>query len=150
MSRMSVDLPDPLAPSTPWIPPRSTRIDTSLIATTGVLDRPTAKDLLTRSTSSAGTSAPTAAAARRAPGSESNDCTPTVERVQPASRAIRSPNSCLDADRSAIYAAQTVARRMSDPPNRARDLAADGSPPRTGCQIAARSHHAPHSEGHVA
>ena len=54
MRRMSVDLPDPFAPSTPWISPRSRRIDTSTTASTGTLRRPTTNDLLTWSTSRAG------------------------------------------------------------------------------------------------
>ena len=54
MRRMSVDLPDPFAPSTPWISPRSRRIDTSTTASTGILRRPTTNDLLTWSTSRAG------------------------------------------------------------------------------------------------
>ena len=37
MSRMSVDLPEPLAPRIPWMSPRSRRIDTSVIAATGLL-----------------------------------------------------------------------------------------------------------------
>ena len=37
MSRMSVDLPEPLAPRIPWMSPRSRRIDTCEIAVTGVL-----------------------------------------------------------------------------------------------------------------
>ena len=36
MRRMRVDLPEPLAPRIPWMSPRSRRIDTSVIAATGL------------------------------------------------------------------------------------------------------------------
>ena len=55
MRRMSVDLPEPLAPRIPWMSPRSRRIDTSEIAATGLRLRPTTNGLLTSSMSSAGT-----------------------------------------------------------------------------------------------
>ena len=37
MRRMSVDLPEPLAPRIPWMSPRSRRIETFEIAVTGFL-----------------------------------------------------------------------------------------------------------------
>ena len=54
MRRMSVDLPEPLAPRTPWMSPRSRRIDTCEIAVTGVFLRPTTNRLLTSSIRRAG------------------------------------------------------------------------------------------------
>ena len=54
MRRMSVDLPEPLAPRTPWMSPRSRRIDTCEIAVTGVFFRPTTNRLLTSSIRRAG------------------------------------------------------------------------------------------------
>ncbi len=55
MRRMSVDLPEPLAPRIPWMSPRSRRSDTSEIATTGLFFRPTTNRLLTSSMRRAGT-----------------------------------------------------------------------------------------------
>ncbi len=52
--RMSVDLPEPLAPRTPWMSPRSRRIDTCEIAVTGFFFRPTTNRLLTSSMRRAG------------------------------------------------------------------------------------------------
>ena len=49
MSRIRVDLPEPLAPRIPWMSPRSRRIDTSEIAATGFFFRPTTNALLTPS-----------------------------------------------------------------------------------------------------
>ena len=57
MSRMRVDLPEPLAPRIPWISPRSRRIDTSSTALTGLCRRPRVNRFVTWSTSSAGTAA---------------------------------------------------------------------------------------------
>ena len=54
MSRMSVDLPEPLAPRIPWMSPRSRRIDTCEIAVTGGFFRPTTNRLLTSSMRRAG------------------------------------------------------------------------------------------------
>ena len=55
MSRMSVDLPEPLAPRIPWMSPRSRRSDTCEIAVTGFFFRPTTNRLLTSSMRRAGT-----------------------------------------------------------------------------------------------
>ena len=55
MRRMSVDLPEPLAPNTPWMSPRSRRSDTSEIARTGFFFRPTTNRLVTPSIRRAGT-----------------------------------------------------------------------------------------------
>ena len=55
--RMRVDLPEPFAPRIPWMSPRSRRIDTSTIASTGLRLRPTTNDLLTPSMRRAGTAA---------------------------------------------------------------------------------------------
>ena len=63
MRRMSVDLPDPLAPRIPWMSPRSRRIETFVMAATGFLARPTTNRLLTPSMRSAGTPAATGHAA---------------------------------------------------------------------------------------
>src|SRR5687768_11711077 len=68
MRRMRVDLPEPLAPRTPWMSPRSRRNDTSLIAATGLRLRPTTNDLLTPSMSRAGTADVTAEDAGTATG----------------------------------------------------------------------------------
>ena len=51
---MSVDLPEPLAPRTPWMSPRSRRIDTWEIAVTDFFFRPTMNCLLTSSIRRAG------------------------------------------------------------------------------------------------
>ena len=64
MSRMSVDLPEPLAPRIPWMSPRSRRIDTCEIAVTGFFFRPTTNRLVTSSMRRAGTAASRAASAR--------------------------------------------------------------------------------------
>ena len=52
---MSVDLPEPFDPRIPCTSPRSRRIDTSEIATTGFFFRPTTNRLLTPSMTRAGT-----------------------------------------------------------------------------------------------
>src|SRR4029079_17015704 len=53
--RMSVDLPEPLAPRIPWMSPRSRRIDTWEIAVTGGFFRLTTNRLVTSSMRRAGT-----------------------------------------------------------------------------------------------